>query len=219
MKALVERGMKAGAWGMSTGLIYLPGRYAETAELIALCEGRRPARRDLRQPHPQRGRRACSTSIDEALHDRPARRAAGPHLAPEGVGQGELGHWPTRPARGSTRPARRGRPSPPTSTPTSPRARQLAAMVVPHWASARGRGGLQPRLPTTRSRGRSSAARSRRRSNGRDGGAIDPDRPYAASPTGSAATWSRSPARRRRRRSTSSSTSSGTAGARRSASA
>ena len=38
MKRLVERGMEAGAWGISTGLIYVPGRYAETAELIALAE-------------------------------------------------------------------------------------------------------------------------------------------------------------------------------------
>ncbi len=37
MKDLVERGMKAGAWGMSTGLIYLPGRFSETPELVALA--------------------------------------------------------------------------------------------------------------------------------------------------------------------------------------
>ena len=37
MKQLVERGMQAGAWGMSTGLIYVPGRYAGTAELIELA--------------------------------------------------------------------------------------------------------------------------------------------------------------------------------------
>ncbi len=37
MKQLVERGMQAGAWGLSTGLIYVPGRYAETDELIELA--------------------------------------------------------------------------------------------------------------------------------------------------------------------------------------
>ena len=36
MKRLVERGMEAGAWGLSSGLIYVPGRYADTAELIEL---------------------------------------------------------------------------------------------------------------------------------------------------------------------------------------
>jgi N-acyl-D-aspartate/D-glutamate deacylase len=38
MKSLVERGMKAGAWGMSTGLIYVPGNYAKTDEIVELAK-------------------------------------------------------------------------------------------------------------------------------------------------------------------------------------
>jgi N-acyl-D-amino-acid deacylase len=38
MQAVVEQGMKAGAFGMSTGLIYDPGSYSETDELIALAK-------------------------------------------------------------------------------------------------------------------------------------------------------------------------------------
>ncbi len=38
MRNLVDRGMKAGAWGVSSGLIYMPGRYAETSELVALSK-------------------------------------------------------------------------------------------------------------------------------------------------------------------------------------
>jgi N-acyl-D-amino-acid deacylase len=38
MKALVEQGMRDGAWGMSTGLIYVPGTYAETDEIAALAK-------------------------------------------------------------------------------------------------------------------------------------------------------------------------------------
>jgi N-acyl-D-aspartate/D-glutamate deacylase len=38
MEDLLGRGLEAGAWGMSTGLIYLPGRYADTAELVALAK-------------------------------------------------------------------------------------------------------------------------------------------------------------------------------------
>lgn len=38
MAALVEQGMKDGAWGLSTGLIYTPGSYAQTDELIALAK-------------------------------------------------------------------------------------------------------------------------------------------------------------------------------------
>jgi predicted amidohydrolase YtcJ len=37
MSALVERGMRQGAWGLSSGLIYVPSRYADAPELIALA--------------------------------------------------------------------------------------------------------------------------------------------------------------------------------------
>jgi N-acyl-D-aspartate/D-glutamate deacylase len=38
MKDLVDRGMRDGAWGLSTGLIYNPGTYAKTAEIIELAK-------------------------------------------------------------------------------------------------------------------------------------------------------------------------------------
>lgn len=38
MKGLVEQGMKDGAVGMSTGLIYVPGSFAKTDEIIALAK-------------------------------------------------------------------------------------------------------------------------------------------------------------------------------------
>jgi N-acyl-D-aspartate/D-glutamate deacylase len=38
MEQLVDAGMKAGAWGMSTGLIYNPGTYAKTDEIISLAK-------------------------------------------------------------------------------------------------------------------------------------------------------------------------------------
>jgi N-acyl-D-amino-acid deacylase len=39
MRALLRTGMEEGAWGLSTGLDYPPGSYADTAELTALAEG------------------------------------------------------------------------------------------------------------------------------------------------------------------------------------
>jgi N-acyl-D-aspartate/D-glutamate deacylase len=36
MRELIDAGMRAGAWGMSTGLIYVPSCYAETDELVEL---------------------------------------------------------------------------------------------------------------------------------------------------------------------------------------
>lgn len=38
MKMLVRQSMEEGAWGMSTGLQYIPGRYANTEEVIALAK-------------------------------------------------------------------------------------------------------------------------------------------------------------------------------------
>jgi N-acyl-D-aspartate/D-glutamate deacylase len=38
MEKLVEQGMRDGAWGLSTGLIYNPGTYAKTDELITLAK-------------------------------------------------------------------------------------------------------------------------------------------------------------------------------------
>jgi N-acyl-D-aspartate/D-glutamate deacylase len=38
MQALVDQGMKDGAWGLSTGLIYNPGTYAKTDEIVALAK-------------------------------------------------------------------------------------------------------------------------------------------------------------------------------------
>lgn len=37
MRAEVERGMRDGAFGLSAGLTYAPGMFADTAELVALC--------------------------------------------------------------------------------------------------------------------------------------------------------------------------------------
>lgn len=38
MKTLAEKAMQDGAWGMSTGLIYVPSSYANTAELVQLAQ-------------------------------------------------------------------------------------------------------------------------------------------------------------------------------------
>ncbi|NIP82811.1 MAG: D-aminoacylase, partial [Gemmatimonadetes bacterium] len=38
MKGLVARGMAEGAWGISTGLKYLPGAFSELDEVVALSE-------------------------------------------------------------------------------------------------------------------------------------------------------------------------------------
>src|SRR5262245_4679611 len=38
MKALVDQGMRDGAWGLTTGLYYTPGSFADTEEIVELCK-------------------------------------------------------------------------------------------------------------------------------------------------------------------------------------
>jgi N-acyl-D-aspartate/D-glutamate deacylase len=66
MELLVDRGMREGAWSLSTGLIYNPGTYAGTAELIALA--RVAARHHgFYASHIRNEGAGVLTAIDEAL--------------------------------------------------------------------------------------------------------------------------------------------------------
>jgi N-acyl-D-amino-acid deacylase len=44
MQRLLAEGMEAGAWGLSTGLIYAPGSFATTEEIVAVAAAAAPAR-------------------------------------------------------------------------------------------------------------------------------------------------------------------------------
>ena len=59
MRAWVREGVAAGANGLSTGLIYEPGRYARTEEIVTLRGSWAGRRRALRDAHAKRGRRAA----------------------------------------------------------------------------------------------------------------------------------------------------------------
>ena len=66
MERLVAQGMREGAWGMSTGLIYVPGTYAETNELIALSRvvG---AHGGIYASHMRNEEKELLAAVDEAL--------------------------------------------------------------------------------------------------------------------------------------------------------
>ncbi len=55
MKQLVETGMLDGAYGLSSGLKYIPGAYSETEEVIELAKVAGRLRWNLYQPYA-RGR-------------------------------------------------------------------------------------------------------------------------------------------------------------------
>lgn len=66
MKNLLDRDLKQGAWGLSTGLIYPPGSYAQTEELIEL--GKVLAKHDaLFTSHVRGESETLLTAIDEVI--------------------------------------------------------------------------------------------------------------------------------------------------------
>lgn len=66
MKALVEQGMHAGAWGLSTGLYYTPGNYSKTDEVIDLARVA-AAHRGIYCSHMRDEGAGLLTSINETL--------------------------------------------------------------------------------------------------------------------------------------------------------
>ncbi len=132
MKVLVQRGMNDGAWGMSTGLIYLPGRYADTAELIELSKV--VARHGgLYASHIRNEGSNVLEAIDEAITI--GRESGAPvhisHLKASGKANWGL----VIPACEQIEAARRnGQIVTADQYPYIASSTQLGAMVVPHWA-------------------------------------------------------------------------------------
>ena len=176
-----RRGMKAGGWGMATGLDLRARPLAGTDELIELAQGRGRFGRPLRLPHPQRGRRPARGDRRGDRH-RQVVRAARPHLAPEGQRQGELGQGGRGDRADRCRPeSRPGGDGRPVSLRRLEHA-SSAPMVVPPWAMQAMReefarlAAVRPRRPAPRGDpARARPARGRGR---------DPDRPVSAAMPG-----------------------------------
>ncbi len=132
MKQLVERGMEAGAWGISSGLIYVPSRYARTAELIELAKvaGRHGG---LYASHIRTEEAGVLDAIDEAIA---VGKGAGvpvhiSHLKANGKAQWGM----ARSAIERLATARKaGQVVTADQYPYIASSTGLAAMVVPHWA-------------------------------------------------------------------------------------
>ena len=67
MYRLVDEAMSAGAIGFSTGLIYVPGTYSETEEVVALARAAHRWGR-LYTSHMRSEERALGSALDEAMH-------------------------------------------------------------------------------------------------------------------------------------------------------
>jgi predicted amidohydrolase YtcJ len=132
MSDLVDKAMTAGAWGMSTGLIYLPGRYADTAELIALAKV--VARHGgFYASHIRNEGSGLLSSIDEALTI--GREAGLPVHVSHLKATGRANWGLVEPACAKLAEARAaGLIVTADQYPYVASSTQLAAMVVPHWA-------------------------------------------------------------------------------------
>ncbi|MFO0957533.1 MAG: amidohydrolase family protein [Isosphaeraceae bacterium] len=132
MRKRVEEGMKGGAWGMSTGLIYLPGRYADTAELIELSKvvSRHGG---LYASHMRDEGTGLLKSIDEIL--KIGREANLPvHISHLKAG-GKASWGLVKPADRAVQAARKaGQVVTADQYPYIASSTALAAMIVPDWA-------------------------------------------------------------------------------------
>ena len=115
MQELLAQALRQGAWGMSTGLIYPPGSYAATDELVALTRTV-ALHGGLYASHIRNEGEGLMAALEEAIAigRESGARIQVSHLKAMGRsnrGKGER-RWPRWPRRG-----RQGWISPPTSTP------------------------------------------------------------------------------------------------------
>ncbi len=132
MSALIDREMRHGAWGMSTGLIYLPGRYADTKELIALSKVV-AKHGGFYASHVRDEGAGLLDSVDEILTI--GREAKVPvHLSHfKATGKANWGLVKTASDR-ILQARKSGQKVTADQYPYVASSTQLAAMVVPHWA-------------------------------------------------------------------------------------
>ena len=90
MKAMLREAMEEGAFGISTGLDYPPGSYADTAELVELSGQAASLGGHLPHPRPLPARRSLPRPVPGSPGDREPERGPGPcdPLLPAGPGGG-----------------------------------------------------------------------------------------------------------------------------------
>lgn len=93
MRGELRRALAEGAWGMTTGLVYPPGAYAETDELVSLAEELRPVR-GLYASHIRGEAATLHSALDEvfAVGERAGVRVQVSHL--KAAGRANWGRLP-----------------------------------------------------------------------------------------------------------------------------
>ncbi len=144
MRELAEKAMTDGAWGMSTGLIYVPGTYADTNELVALADVV-ASHKGIYASHIRNENVQLLAAVDEAMEI--GRRAGLPvhvsHFKSSGRGSWGL----VRRAADRIAVARKaGQVVTADQYPYIASSTSLDATVIPTWARAGGRAELIRRL-------------------------------------------------------------------------
>ena len=168
MREAVERGMKAGAWGVSTGLIYVPGRYAKLPEITELAKVA-AAHGGLYASHIRNEGERLLESIDEAIAVGEGAKVPVhvSHLKASGKANWGL----TARACEKIAAARAsGKAVSADQYPYVASSTKLAAMVVPHWA-VQGDAAAFAKIADDPVRGKALRGEIQADLDGRDGGA------------------------------------------------
>jgi N-acyl-D-aspartate/D-glutamate deacylase len=144
MRAMVDQGMRDGAWGLSTGLIYTPGAYAKTEELIELAKV--AARHGgIYATHMRNEAKGVLNAIDEAL--RIGRESGAPvhisHLKASGAEAWGLG---PRIVQKIAQARAEGMSVTGDQYPYAASSTSLAATVIPLWVRDGGEGEMRRRF-------------------------------------------------------------------------
>ncbi len=151
MVAIVAESMREGAFGLSTGLFYVPGAFARTSEVVALARAVGRAGRHSRLPHARRGCRRPGQRPRDGDH----RRAGGPahpDHPPQDHRPRRAGVAASRPSASSIEARRRGVDVTVDQYPYTASSTSFSAALFPAWAlegddEARARPPRRPRDP------------------------------------------------------------------------
>lgn len=144
MKQLCAAAMRDGAWGMSTGLIYVPSSYADTNELVAIAETVAEAE-GVYVSHIRNESAELLAAVDEALEI--GRRAGLPVHISHFKSSGRPSWGLVRRAAEVVEEARRqGQRVTADQYPYVASSTSLDATLIPTWARAGGRDALKKRF-------------------------------------------------------------------------
>ncbi len=200
MKQLVERAMQSGAWGISSGLIYVPGRYAKTDELIELAKVA-AGHGGIYASHIRNEGGRLAESIDEAIA---IGKGAGIRVHVSHLKASGKAYWGLVGKALEKIAAARSAGMKVTADqyPYIASSTKLAAMVIPDWA-LRGSTADFARIAGDRERGRKPAREFNSSSMNATAPTQFASRDIHLGLTGRGSIWPRSPCARERHRSTS----------------